>query len=785
MLSNDVKHVIDRAKEIAKDLGHSSYGVVHLAKALSENETFRSAMKTVHGDISDMSVLLDAKLRMYEEDKSPSAEGADAYANRMTRILLNRAIMQIYSNSGNAGIVHLYLVVYGEYEPFMGQDVLNSVHVSKDSLYQALYDIEKDVLRLKKEDRDQIVDFMIDPVTMRETFKKRAVGNDKNIREGLERKRAMAMAGAQSIPEGKWQDYVTNLNQKMAGETKPLIGRESEIARIEEILMKKNKANPIEIGEAGVGKTAVINEFARLINAGKVPTPLLDKIVFELNTTALMAGTIYRGMLEDRFNAVINALKDMNGRAILYIDEIHMLMGAGAGEGTMDIANMLKTALVEGNIKFIGSTTYDEYRKFISRDPAFQRRFNKVDINEPSVAEAKEIIRGLKTYFEEFHKITYDEKALDAAVDLTNRFIHDRYLPDKAIDLVDEAGAWLHLHAEAGTTVTEEMINNALSKSCNISSKTINADSLSELKALPSELRAKVFGQPEAINQVSKAIQIAKSGLGDETKPVGAFLFVGPSGVGKTELAKQLANELGIKLVRFDMSEYHDSYSVSKLFGSDAGLVGYENGGLLTNAVAKTPECVLLLDEVEKAHPDVFKSFLQVLDYGVLTDNHGKQVDFKNTIIIMTSNVGVADLDKRPIGFGPTENRNNSIIDAAVNSFFTVEFRNRLTGIIKFNSLSAEAAMAVVNKELDILRDKAAKRGYAVTFDKDCKNQILKEGVSREFGARQVQRVIAEKVKATVVSAMLDDTLAENTVITYRGGKFEALSVEVEKEACV
>ena len=389
MLSNDVKQVIDRAKEISKELGHSSYGVVHLAKALSENETFRTAMKTVHGDISDMSVLLDAKLRMYEEDKSPSAEGADAYANRMTRILLNRAIMQIYSNSGNAGIVHLYLVVYGEYEPFMGQDVLNSVHVSKDSLYQALYDIEKDVLRLKKEDRDQIVDFMIDPVTMRETFKKRAVGNDKNIREGLERKRAMAMAGAQSIPEGKWQDYVTNLNQKMAGETKPLIGRDSEIARIEEILMKKNKANPIEIGEAGVGKTAVINEFARLINAGKVPTPLLDKIVFELNTTALMAGTIYRGMLEDRFNAVINALKDMNGRAILYIDEIHMLMGAGAGEGTMDIANMLKTALVEGNIKFIGSTTYDEYRKFISRDPAFQRRFNKVDINGPSVAETK------------------------------------------------------------------------------------------------------------------------------------------------------------------------------------------------------------------------------------------------------------------------------------------------------------------------------------------------------------------------------------------------------------
>ncbi len=489
-----------------------------------------------------------------------------------------------------------------------------------------------------------------------------------------------------------------------------------------------------------------------------MPDVLKGSKLYELDLTALIAGTCYRGDFEKRIKSVLDELNKMD-KPILFIDEIHMLIGAGAaGSGNMDAANILKPYLTEGKIKFIGATTYNEYTQYIEKDPALMRRFQKIEIEEPCVEDAIQILNGLKEHYEKYHKITYTNEAIRASVEMTAKYIHDRFLPDKAIDMIDEAGAYVNVTPSHTAVVDVDDIEEILCSVCKIPKKAMVKEEYETVVNIEETLNAKVFGQKEAVNAVSEAIKLAKSGLGDENKPIGSFLFVGPSGVGKTELAKQIANELSLKLIRFDMSEYTEQHSVAKLIGSPAGYVGYEDGGLLTKELLKNPHCVLLLDEVEKAHPDIFKTFLQMFDYGMLTDNKGHKVDCRQTLVIMTSNAGVAEASKPALGFGSSNTVNVSAVTDAVNRMFPVEFRNRLSAIVTFNGLDEGMAVLVTKKELDILSEKLAKKNIKVNFSEECIKKIAKEGTSFEYGARNLQRMIDEKIKKMFVKEILSGT---------------------------
>lgn len=445
----------------------------------------------------------------------------------------------------------------------------------------------------------------------------------------------------------------------------------------------------------------------------------------------------------------------------------------------MDAANILKPYLTDGKIKFIGATTYQEYRKYIEGDPALKRRFQKIEVDEPSVENAIKILEGLKESYEKYHSVTYTDEAIRAAVELTAKHIHDRYLPDKAIDMIDEAGAYVDIHPEHGTTITDTDIENVVCDVCKIPRKSM-ADSLTVVANLDAELNEKVFGQEEAVKQVAEIIKLSKSGLGDESKPIGAFLFVGPSGVGKTELSTQLANTLGIKLLRYDMSEYAESHAVAKLIGSPAGYVGYDDGGVLTNALLQNPHCVLLLDEIEKAHPDIFKTFLQMFDYGMITDNKGRKVDCRNVIIIMTSNAGVEKASRGPIGFNP-ENAmiDGNAIDDAVKKLFKVEFRNRLTAIIRFNGLTKEMSTLIAKKELASLKMKLIEKGIDASFTDACVDKIAELGTSPEYGARELKRIIDDKLRKMFVGMIINKTAPAVCSVDYVDDEFKVLPVTV------
>ncbi|HZZ13933.1 MAG TPA: AAA family ATPase, partial [Paraburkholderia sp.] len=561
--------------------------------------------------------------------------------------------------------------------------------------------------------------------------------------------------------------FTQNLNQMAKdGRIDPLIGRESEVERVVQVLCRRRKNNPLLVGEAGVGKTAIAEGLAWRITRGEVPDILADAQVYSLDMGALLAGTKYRGDFEQRLKTVLKELKE-RPHAILFIDEIHTLIGAGAASGgTLDASNLLKPALSSGTLKCIGATTFTEYRGIFEKDAALSRRFQKVDVTEPTVEQTVAILRGLKSRFEEHHGVKYSSGALSAAAELSARFITDRHLPDKAIDVIDEAGAAQRIlpKSKQKKTIGKNEIEEIISKIARVPPQSVSQDDRSKLQTLDRDLKSVVFGQDPAIDALSAAIKMARAGLGKLDKPIGAFLFSGPTGVGKTEVAKQLAFTLGIELIRFDMSEYMERHAVSRLIGAPPGYVGFDQGGLLTEAVTKKPHCVLLLDEIEKAHPDIYNVLLQVMDHGTLTDNNGRKADFRNVIIIMTTNAGAEAMGKSVIGFTNRRETGDEMVD--IKRMFTPEFRNRLDATISFRSLDEEIIMRVVDKFLMQLEDQLHEKKVDALFTDALRQHLAKHGFDPLMGARPMQRLIQDTIRRALADELLFGKLMNGGRVT-------------------
>ena len=563
-------------------------------------------------------------------------------------------------------------------------------------------------------------------------------------------------------PDAAWRRLVTCMND-LYEKHNPLIGREQELQRTIQVLCRRDKNNPLHVGEPGVGKTALIWGLARMIEEGQVPERLKGSRIYQLDIGTLLAGTQYRGDFEHRIKQIMDGIQEESDRNIVYIDEIHTLVGAGAtGEGAMDASNMLKPYLESGSIRFIGSTTYEEYNRHFSRSKGLVRRFQQIDIPEPTPEETKHILRQLREKYESFHQVTYDEAALDFAVDASYKHVNDRFLPDKAIDLIDEAGAAMEVRSgevRSEKSVSKADIADVLAKTCKVDAMAMKDDEdNSQLETLAPRLLSKIYGQDEAIRQVVEAVQLSKAGLLDDNKPLASLLFVGPTGVGKTEVAHVLSQELGIQLLRFDMSEYTEKHTVAKLIGSPAGYVGYEDGGLLTDAIRKTPNCVLLLDEIEKAHQDIYNILLQVMDYARLTDNKGRKADFRNVILIMTSNAGAQFAAQANIGFTGKVSRGEAMLKQ-VKKTFKPEFINRLTGTVVFNDMDEQMATLILRKKLGELQEKLSAKQVTMILTDEAFNLLLKEGFTREYGAREMDRVIAQRLKPLLMREILFGSL--------------------------
>ncbi len=549
--------------------------------------------------------------------------------------------------------------------------------------------------------------------------------------------------------------YAPCLNDTLT-DVNPLIGREKELERTIQILCRKDKNNPLHIGETGVGKTAITYGLVERLKAGDVPDAIKGAKIFSLDLGGMLAGTQYRGDFEKRFKKVLSEI-GKEEKPIIYIDEIHNLSGAGAvGEGSFDASNMLKPYLTDGHIRFIGATTFEEYKRYFEKNKSLVRRFQNVEIREPSEDETIEILNGLKSKYEKYHGVKYAKGIMEYAVKMSAKYINERYLPDKAIDLIDEAGAYRKLHPldQKTQTVDKSVINEILTGVCRVPIETVDTDDAAGLETLEERIKDKIFGQDEAISQVVNAVKFSKAGLNEDGKPLGSLLFVGPTGVGKTEVARILSDELGVKLIRFDMSEYGEKHAVAKLIGSPAGYVGYEEGGILTEAIRKNPSCVLLLDEIEKAHADIYNVLLQVMDYATLTDNQGRKADFRNVIIIMTSNAGANKLGKSGIGF-ISESMDESVLTEAVKNTFQPEFRNRLNKIVVFNSMDDDMAGRVVDKKLKELSAQLALKKITFSADKKARDLLKIRGVSQEFGAREIDRIIRNDIKPLFVDEIL------------------------------
>lgn len=566
----------------------------------------------------------------------------------------------------------------------------------------------------------------------------------------------------QTSPQEKsepWRNFVTCLNDCLQDHN-PLIGREAELERTIQVLCRKEKNNPLHVGEPGVGKTSLAYGLAARIEAREVPERLLDCRIYELDLGTLLAGTQYRGDFEKRLKTIMEGVRN-EGRAIIYIDEIHNLIGAGrTGDGSMDASNMLKPYLESGDIRFIGSTTYEEYNRYFARSKGLVRRFQQIDIHEPSIEETIHIVEGLKEKYEEFHGVTYQPDVIPYAVKASVRYISDRFLPDKAIDLVDEAGAYREIHPiPSGEQIVDKtLITDVLARICKVDALAMKEEDTTSLETLHARISAKIYGQEEAVRQVVEAVQMSKAGLLDENKPLASLLFVGPTGVGKTEVAKVLASELGISLQRFDMSEYTEKHTVAKLIGSPAGYVGYEDGGLLTDAIRKTPNCVLLLDEIEKAHPDVFNILLQVMDYAVLTDNKGRKADCRHVVLIMTSNAGAQFARQASIGFSSQITAGEAMLKQ-VKKTFKPEFINRLSATVVFHDMNRDMASLILDKKLGELSNKLATRQIEMELSPEARNWLLQRGFLPEYGAREMDRVIASHLKPLLMREILFGSL--------------------------
>jgi ATP-dependent Clp protease ATP-binding subunit ClpA len=667
MLSRQLEVSLRLAVSMARQKRHEFLTVEHLLLALLDNDSAVNALKACGADV----VTLRKELEEYVEQHTPklgeNSEQAPHPTESFDRIL-QRAIFHVQSSGGDRTVegADVLVAMYSERDTFAVY-LLKRHQINRLTLTQYLsHGSRKEEIQVEEESDD------------------------------LEGETTNAAAGP-------LEQYTTNLNVEAAkGKTDPLIGREKEIERTAQILCRRRKNNPLLVGDPGVGKTSIAEGLAWLIVNGKAPQPLSKAEVYSLDIGALVAGTKYRGDFEKRLKQLLTALKK-NPNAILFIDEIHMIIGAGSSMGsTMDASNLIKPALANGTLRCIGSTTFQEYRQVFEKDHALSRRFQKVDVNEPSISETIDILRGLKSKFEEFHHVEYDDKALVSAVELAAKFITDRFLPDKAIDVIDEAGAQRRLKPkEDNNLITVENIEDVVAKIARIPPKTVSKDDKTVLENLERDLKRVVFGQDEAITALASAIKLSRAGLKSPDKPVGSFVFAGPTGVGKTEVTKQLAKLLGVELVRFDMSEYMERHAVSRLIGAPPGYVGFDQGGLLTDAIHKNPHCVLLLDEIEKAHPDVYNLLLQIMDHGSLTDNNGRRSDFRNVILVLTTNIGAESIS-RSIGFTEQDNSNDN--QEAMKRAFSPEFRNRLDSVIQFKALPPVVIESVVDKFLTELQ---------------------------------------------------------------------------------
>lgn len=576
---------------------------------------------------------------------------------------------------------------------------------------------------------------------------------------------------------GRWKSFLENMNETCRKQN-PLIGRLEELERTMQILCRRDKNNVLHIGEPGVGKTALAYGLAQKIVDDQVPEPLKGAVLYAMDLGGLLAGTQYRGDFEKRFKEIMDGLEGEE-RPILYLDEIHNIVGAGAvNGGSLDVANLLKPYLAAGHIRFIGATTYEEYKKHFSGQRSLVRRFQNVDIKEPSREETVEILKGLRRGYEHFHGVRYNAGVLEHAVEMSSRYVNERFLPDKALDLIDEAGAYRRLHPleQKTQTVNKALIDEVLSKTCSIPAQTVEKGETEQLALLEGKIKKQIFGQDEAAAQVVNAVKFSRAGLNDEHKPVASFLFVGATGVGKTELAKVLAAELGITFLRFDMSEYAEKHTVAKLIGAPAGYVGYEEGGILTEEIRKHPHAVLLLDEIEKAHPDIFNVLLQVMDYATLTDNQGRKADFRNIILIMTSNAGAGRVGKSRIGFG-SEAMNMDALMEAVKQTFQPEFRNRLSRIVLFRSMDDRMAEKITGKKLKELADKLAVKKVELTVTQAAADYVRNAGITKEYGAREIDRVIAGEVKPLLAELLLFGRLKRGGKCTLdlKDGKLEVI----------
>lgn len=730
MIAQELEVSLHLAFVEARQKRHEFVTVEHLLLALVDNPSAADALRACGAQPE----VLRRELSKFIADHTPTMTGEGDYDTQPTlgfQRVVQRAILHAQS-SGKKEI--------------NGASVLAAIYGEKDS--HAVYHLQKQgVSRL------DVVNYIAHGVSKVQPAK--AVPE-----EGAE-------SGSDKGEAGPLEQFTHNLNaQALAGRIDPLIGRHDELERVVQVLCRRRKNNPLLVGEAGVGKTAIAEGLARRVVEGDVPEVLAQAQVYALDMGALLAGTKYRGDFEQRLKSVLKALQN-NPNAVLFIDEIHTLIGAGAASGgTMDASNLLKPALSSGQLKCIGATTYTEFRGVFDKDSALSRRFQKIDVPEPSVAETIDILKGLKSRFEAHHGIKYSNTALTSAVELSARYITDRHLPDKAIDVIDEAGAAQRIlpKSKQKKTISKSDIEEIVAKIARIPSQHVSVDDRSALKNLDRDLKNVVFGQDPAIDALAKAIKMARSGLGSPGKPIGSFLFSGPTGVGKTEVARQLAFCLGIELQRFDMSEYMERHAVSRLIGAPPGYVGFDQGGLLTEAISKKPHCVLLLDEIEKAHPDIFNILLQVMDHGTLTDNNGRKADFRNVIIIMTTNAGAADLQKSSMGFTSVKEAGDEM--AEIKRLFSPEFRNRLDATISFRMLDHAVILRVVDKFLMQLEEQLHEKKVEAHFTDAIKEMLAAKGFDPLMGARPMSRLIQDSIRAALADELLFGRLANGGKVT-------------------
>ncbi len=756
--SRSLEEGLHRALALANDRNHEYATLEHLLLALLDDQDAAAVMRACNVDLG----VLRQQLTNYIDNELSSLvvdDGEDSKPTAGFQRVIQRAVIHVQS-SGRDEVT--------------GANVLVAMFAERES-HAAYFLQEQDMTRY------DAVNYISHGIAKRpEMNEARPVrGATESEAEPREKPRASKDRSTEALDA-----YCVNLNEKARqGKIDPLIGREKEVERTIQILCRRSKNNPLFVGDPGVGKTAIAEGLARRIVNGEVPEVLLDATIFSLDMGTLLAGTRYRGDFEERIKAVIKELEAYSG-AIMFIDEIHTVIGAGATSGgAMDASNLLKPALASGTLRCIGSTTYKEYRQHFEKDRALVRRFQKIDVAEPTVPDSIKILKGLKPYYEDFHKVRYTNEAIKSAVELSAKYMHDRKLPDKAIDVIDEAGASQMLLPESRRkkTIGVAEIEGVVATMARIPPKSVSKTDTEKLRDLGTELKRVVFGQEKAIDALAASIKLARAGLREAEKPIGCYLFSGPTGVGKTEVARQLASILGVEMLRFDMSEYMERHTVSRLIGAPPGYVGFDQGGLLTDGVDQHPHCVLLLDEIEKAHPDLFNILLQVMDHGKLTDHNGKKIDFRNVVLIMTTNAGASEAAKNAIGFGGGRRAGED--EDAIKRLFTPEFRNRLDATIAFAPLSPEVIAHVVEKFVLQLDAQLADRNVTISLAPEANAWLAKRGYDDQMGARPLARIIQESIKKPLADEVLFGRLTKGGHVTVKVGDNDTLAFDIEEAA--